>query len=696
MSDKIRYIENIIRLSQVDFKYLNYDAVFSDETENYRFPSIPQAGQDFTVTLRVGKGNIDSAYICYDCCYVKMRKVRSSEHFDFYRGTFICDHEPMGYYFRIVCDERTYFYNKAGIVKDINPEYNFNVLPNFSTPHWAKGAVMYQIYVDRFYNGDSSNDVVTNEYRYLGLKAKGIENWDSPLENMDVCNFYGGDLQGVIDKMDYLVQLGIDAIYFNPIFVSPSNHKYDIQDYGHVDPHYGVIVNNSGNVLSNDDADNTNATLYMTRTTDRENLQASDDLLAKLIETAHNKGIKVILDGVFNHCGAFNKWLDREGFYEKNGYPAGAYSSENSPYHNFFNWTGGTWPNNENYSGWWDHPNHPKLNYEHSKELYSYIMDIARKWVSPPYNADGWRLDVAADLGLSKEFNMKFWQDFRSVVKSANPDAIIIAEHYGDPKDWLMGDQWDTVMNYDAFMEPITWFLTGMEKHSEKADIHKYNNSGDFEASMRYYTSRFSNESLNVAMNQLSNHDHSRFLTRTNRKIGRLHTSGTFEADTGTNIGMMKEAVTFQMTWPGAPTIYYGDEIGMTGWTDPDNRRPFRWDNINTEILEFHKCLINIRHSRNIFKNGSLDYLYMSYGLICYGRYNQEDYAAVILNNQYKPSELSVPVWRLGAENGDTMVSLVLSNMTGFAQNNTVYIVKEGCIKVTLPPFSSCVIAKKI
>ena len=696
MANRTNYIENILRLSQVDFKYLNYDAIFSDETENYRYPSVPVSGKKFTITLRVGKDNIDSAYICYGCCYVKMQKNHSTDFFDYYEGTFICDSEPMNYYFQIICDSRTYFYNKAGVVKDINSEYNFTILPDFSTPSWAKGAVMYQIYVDRFYNGDKSNDVVTNEYEYLGLKSKHIEDWDTPLENMDVCNFYGGDLQGVIDKMDYLSDLGIDAIYFNPIFVSPSNHKYDIQDYEHIDPHYGVIVTKTGNPLSNEDKDNKNATLYMARTTDPKNLEASDQLLAKLIGIAHSKGIKVILDGVFNHCGAFNKWLDREGFYEKNGYPVGAYASENSPYHNFFNWTGGQWPNNEHYSSWWDHPNHPKLNYEHSDELYTYIMNIARKWVSPPYNADGRRLDVAADLGLSKEFNMKFWRDFRKVVKNANPNAVIIAEHYGDPKDWLMGNQWDTVMNYDAFMEPITWFLTGMEKHSEKADIHKYNNAGDFEASMRYYTSRFSNESLNVAMNQLSNHDHSRFLTRTNRKTGRLHTSGTFEADTGINLGIMKEAITFQMTWPGAPTIYYGDEIGMTGWTDPDNRRPFRWDDMNEDILSYHKCLINIRHSREIFKSGSLDYLYMGYGLICYGRWNKNDYGTVILNNQYKATDISVPVWRLGAKNGDTMISLVISNMTNFIQNNTVYIVKNGCIKVSLPPFSSCVIAKKI
>lgn len=157
MANRTNYIENILRLSQVDFKYLNYDAIFSDETENYRYPSVPVSGKKFTITLRVGKDNIDSAYICYGCCYVKMQKNHSTDFFDYYEGTFICDSEPMNYYFQIICDSRTYFYNKAGVVKDINSEYNFTILPDFSTPSWAKGAVMYQIYVDRFYNGDKSN-----------------------------------------------------------------------------------------------------------------------------------------------------------------------------------------------------------------------------------------------------------------------------------------------------------------------------------------------------------------------------------------------------------------------------------------------------------------------------------------------------------------------------------------------------------
>jgi alpha-glucosidase len=512
---------------------------------------------------------------------------------------------------------------------------------------------------------------------------------------MDVCNFYGGDLQGVMDKIPYLKELGVDVIYFNPIFVSPSNHKYDIQDYDSIDPHYGVIVKDGGNPLDEDSTDNSSAEMYMIRTTDKTNLQASNDIMAKLIDLAHQNGIKVILDGVFNHCGAFNKWLDREGFYERNGYPAGAYAKKDSIYHDYFMWHEDNWPNNDSYDGWWGHSNHPKLNYEQSKELYEYIMYIAKKWVSPPYNADGWRLDVAADLGFSKVFNMQFWRDFRSTVKNANPDAIILAEHYGDPKDWLMGDQWDTVMNYDAFMEPLTWFLTGVEKHSESADGHRFNNSGDFEAAMRYFMSRFSYQSLTVSMNQLSNHDHSRFLTRTSRKVGRLHINGAQDADTGINKGIMKEAITFQMTWVGAPTIYYGDEAGMTGWTDPDNRRTYPWGHEDMEIMDFYKAMIKIHKKYKCLSTGSTDYLFMDHGIMCYGRWNDDNKIAIVINNNDFEKEIVVPMWRTECDDGNVIERIISSTESDFTQEIEKYTVVNGCINVKVPPYSSNVYVRK-
>ena len=288
---------------------------------------------------------------------------------------------------------------------------------------------------------------------------------------MDVREFYGGDLQGVLDKMDYLQELGVEVIYFNPLFVSPSNHKYDIQDYDYIDPHLGKIVSDEGELLPDGQRENRFASRYIDRVTNKANLEASNEMFAQVVAEAHRRGMRVILDGVFNHCGSFNKWMDRERIYEPQpDYPKGAYVSKESPYNSFFLFHDARnelWPYNGTYDGWWGHDTLPKLNYEDSPKLVEYIMKIARKWVSPPYNADGWRLDVAADLGHSPEYNHQFWREFRRNVKEANPNAIILAEHYGDPKSWLKGDQWDTVMNYDAFMEPVTWFLTGMEKHSD-------------------------------------------------------------------------------------------------------------------------------------------------------------------------------------------------------------------------------------
>ena len=195
----------------------------------------------------------------------------------------------------------------------------------------------------------------------------------------------------------------------------------------------------------------------------------------------------------------------------------------------------------------------PKLNYEESESLCEYILRIGQKWVSPPYNVDGWRLDVAADLGHSPEYNHLFWKRFRKAVKEANPNALILAENYTDPASWLEGDEWDTVMNYEAFMEPITWFLTGVEKHSDERRDDLLCNPETFEGAMSHHMSRFEYDSLYVAMNELSNHDHSRFLTRTNGQVGRIQSKGAKTAEEGINDAVMREAVIMQMTWPGAP-----------------------------------------------------------------------------------------------------------------------------------------------
>ncbi|MCL2202568.1 MAG: glycoside hydrolase family 13 protein [Defluviitaleaceae bacterium] len=638
---------------------LNREAIFSDETRQFVSPYDPQPGDEVRLTLRTAKGNVALARVHIIDTQVKpgetiyrLRPSGGDEFFD-YHSVSIPVKNPIRYYYSITHDEKAHYYNKAGLCDVPDGHYHFRLIPGQRVPDWARGAVMYQIFVDRFYNGDTSNDVADREYAYLGTTAKAWP-WDKDIQNLDVCNFCGGDLRGVIQKMPYLKELGVEVIYLNPIFVSPSNHKYDAQDYDYVDPHYGVIEEDGGDVLRFERVQNTYATKYLKRVTSMKNLEASNALMVEFIETAHRHGLRVILDGVFNHCGDFNKWMDKAGFYKTAGWPDGAYHSASSPYRDYFLWhkpDPGEWPNNESYDGWWGNTAQPKLNFEDSPALCDYVLEIAKKWVSPPYNADGWRLDVAADLGRTPAFNHAFWARFRKAVKEANPNAIILAEHYhynGDPMRWLGGDQWDTLMNYDAFMVPLTWFLTGVCKHSEESRPFLKNDAMAFENAMRYHMADLPVHALESAMNQLSNHDHSRFLTRTNGMVGRLHTVGPRAAERDVNKNIMMEAIVFQMTWPGAPTLYYGDEAGVMGWTDPDNRRTFPWGQEDPLLMELHRELIALRKRFPMLRHGSVMFLWNNTGFLSYARWDENQKIIVALNNTARPLTVQLPVWKIG------------------------------------------------
>ena len=674
---------------------LKRNALFSDGTEDYRTPAEPDTNQEVCIRFRTAKNNVDAVWLCTEQTRRLMKKTDTDGEFDFYEGKILVGEEPFYYYFEIQSGILTCYYDRLGVEKEVRENYQFCIIPGFHTPQWAKGAVMYQILVDRFCNGDPKSDVLTDEYFYIQEHSRKVEDWNQLPANFDVTEFYGGDLQGVLDKMDYLHNLGVEVIYFNPLFVSPSSHKYDIQDYDNIDPHYGSIPFDEGELLAPGESDNKKASRFITRVTDKRNLDASNAIFAKVIEEAHKRGMRVILDGVFNHCGSFNKWLDRERIYEDApGYEKGAYVAQNSPYHSFFrfNQPDRGWPYNGSYEGWWGHDTLPKLNYEDSKELHDYILRIGQKWVSPPYNADGWRLDVAADLGHSLEYNHKFWADFRRAVKAANPDAIILAEHYGDPRDWLKGDQWDTVMNYDAFMEPVTWFLTGMEKHSDDYKPEQIGNLDNFEGAMKHYMASFTTSSLQCAMNELSNHDHSRFLTRTNHQVGRIQNLGAAAAEKNINKAIFREAVVIQMTWPGAPTLYYGDEAGQVGFTDPDNRRTYPWGKEDQELIAFHREIIKMHQKSEALRTGSLLFLEGENNLLCYARFTRRQQFVIIVNNDEVIRNINLAVWPAGVPMNSRMFRMMYTDEKGFNTQTHEYQVVNGRINVTLPKWSTIVL----
>ncbi|MDO4522057.1 MAG: glycoside hydrolase family 13 protein [Eubacteriales bacterium] len=670
------------------------NALFSDETENYVTPMEPEPGDTVTIRFRAKRDNIDAVYLCCGEESRLMEFERDEDYFDYFKIDVPLGTKPFRYYFQVRVGRLKCYYDKRGVSKEVRPEYSFMIVPGFSTPDWAKGAVMYQILVDRFYNGDKTNDVEDREYFYIGDMVNRVTDWDKCPAFMGVREFYGGDIQGIMDKLDYLQELGIDVIYLNPIFVSPSNHKYDIQDYDYIDPHYGKIVADGGEALADWDHDNAHATKYIKRVTDPANLEASNELFAGFVEEVHRRGMKVILDGVFNHCGSFNKWLDRERIYENQpGYEKGAYVSADSPYRSFFKFSDeSAWPYNPNYDGWWGHDTLPKLAYEYSDKLHDYIINIGRKWVSPPYNVDGWRLDVAADLGFSNEYNHQFWREFREAVKEANPNAIILAEHYGDARSWLQGDQWDTVMNYDAFMEPLTWFFTGMEKHSDDFRPDMLGNGLHFEWAMGHYSASFLAPSLQVAMNELSNHDHSRFLTRTNHRVGRVAQLGYDAASQDVNKAVMREAVVMQMTWPGAPTIYYGDEAGVCGFTDPDNRRTYPWGHEDHQMIEFHRIMIRIHKACPALMRGSVKLVEASENFLCYGRFTAEDRVMVFFNNSYETMEKIVRVHDVGVTSRDRLIQILETNADGFSEERRVYENRGGYLRIAIAPTSAVIL----
>lgn len=673
------------------------DAVFSDTTGNFISPSEPSAYGEVTIRIRTGHNNVDSVFIVADGEEIPMELSERGKTFDYFSAKVFLNDTEFSYYFKIRSGKVKAMYDAIGVFGKGEPRSLFSIVPGFSTPDWAKGAVIYQIYTDRFNNGDPSNDVVSGEYFYVGGPVEKIDDWSKVPAVDGTKEFYGGDLKGVLDKLDYLQDLGIDAIYFNPLFVSPSNHKYDSQDYEHIDPHFGVIVEDGGECLRDGDSNNKNATKYQKRVCSLKNLEASDELFCEVVRQAHARGIKVILDGVFNHCGSFNKWLDREKIYEDSAdFEVGAYSSKSSPYSSYFDFRNPDgWPDNNSYDGWWGFDTLPKLNYEKSNELFDKVISIAKKWIDKPFCVDGWRLDVAADIGHSPEFNHLFFKKFREAVKESNPDALILAEHYGDPKPWLNGKEWDSVMNYDAFMEPVTWYLTGMQKHSDDFRGDMLANARVFFDTMRYNGNKLCASSKFVAMNQLSNHDHSRFLTRTNQKVGRTNSLGWQAADSGIDKAVMRLAVMMQMTWIGAPTIYYGDEAGLTGFTDPDNRRTYPWGREDLELIQFHKEMISIHKENKALSCGSIIELICEGGIVGYGRFTADSAVYVVINREETEHEIEVPVWMASGDKEARYEKLIISTRDGFSTDRYDLESRGGRVMLAPPPVSGIVFRQK-
>jgi len=494
-----------------------------------------------------------------------------------------------------------------------------------TTPEWVKDAVFYQIFPDRFARSERVR------------KPSNLEAWDAP---PTLHGFKGGDLLGVAEKLDYLQDLGITAIYFNPIFASAANHRYHTFDYYAVDPILG------GNAA-----------------------------LRELLDQAHRRNIRVVPDGVFNHAS--------RGFYPFH------HTLENgaaSPYVDWFffnaDWlTSGkrldAYPHRHlkgdslhtlGYKGWWDMPALPKLN-TNTPAVREFIFDVAAFWVD--YGIDGWRLDVPGDID-----DDDFWREFRRRVKGANPDAYIVGEIWDDARRWLQGDQFDAVMNY-LFTKPVLGYFLGqnMDVHETRRAGGYHNigpiNQAEFTAAIDHLQAMYDPAITQAQFNLLDSHDTPRLLTcaRGDESALRL-------------------AALFMFTYPGAPCVYYGDEIGLDGRHDPDCRKAFPWDERrwNHGLRAFFKQCIALRQEHPALRRGSYRRLLSEQGVYAFAREWQDETVIVALNVNRETRQVSLPV--KGMLKDGTMLCDVWGQAAYSVAQNQVHDVK-------LAPRSGWVAASK-
>ena len=618
---------------------MNQYCIFSDESEMFRSPAHPRKGDTVQLYLRAAAGADIIPELIHDGEHIPMEKVREDGTFAWYGAETGPLEDIYRYHFEVHSQDEPAYLSRLGFTYDMSDIRDFEVIPGLAVPDWSRGAVIYQIYPDRFRNGYPDNYVHTGEYDYPGFGPVIHREWDEPVKADDVNVFYGGDLQGVAEKLDYLQDLGVEVVYFNPIFCSPSSHGYDITDYDHIDPHIS-------------DPDDPNG------------------YFAQLTGEIHRRGMKVILDGVFNHCSRDHHWVsdpDKQDWIVRN--------DDGRP------------------MTWWGVDTLPKLNYR-NPELRQAILDVGAKWVSPPYNCDGWRLDVAADLGQSPEENAQFWREFREAVKAANPEAFIIAEEYSGAEKRLQGDQWDSIIDFCGFMDPVSWFFTGIEKHSDAEDMWRHGDGERFLWDVLRCRQAFPYDAALASHIPLDNHDHSRFLTRTNGTVGRLGVSSSEDAETGTSKDELREAVTLQMTWPGAPVIYYGDEAGLAGWTDPDNRRPYPWGHEDWLLMEYYRHMIWLHRLSPALRRGSFCPLDCGTDLLAWGRFTEDDMAVTVINHSCMDRGITLDLGILGLE-GDRLVRRAFTYEGGYNLGAETVPLAGSNLILEMPPRSAMVLTLK-
>ena len=564
--------------------------VFNRQSEFFRFPQGGiRSGEEITLKIYIKRNFFGIPKIAIEKRHdynkefyksIEMNWIGAENNYDLYKGTFFIS-DWGNYYFSFVFDEK-------------NRSENYELLifnKDYSTPNWIKGGIIYHIFVDRFYRTkvlqNKDDIIVRNDW---GGVPNYLPDANGEIKNND---FFGGNLEGIKEKLSYISSLGITTIYLSPIFEAHSNHKYDTSDYLSVDPMFG-----------------------------------SEESLKNLCDEAKKHGISIILDGVFSHTGSDSIYFNKNGTYNS----LGAYQSKESIYYNWYMFN--KWK--DDYACWWDIKILPTLN----KESKSYIDFITGKngvlnhWQK--IGIKGWRLDVADELPNN------FLNHLRNGVKSNNKDAYIVGEVWEDAsnkfaysklKEYFCGNQLDSVTNY-----PLKNSIIDYVVNKDCTSLYE---------TMNLIMEKYPPETVNCLMNIIGTHDTARILTVLGSSDvpsnkNEMSKANLNEEQLTEGICLLKIASLLQMTLPGVPCIYYGDEAGVEGWTDPFNRGCFPWDHENKEILDHYKFLGKFRKNNSIFSQGKYKCLIAEKGVFVFERYSDEEKIIIAVNMSQKTITLNL------------------------------------------------------
>ncbi len=658
------------------YSTVQWSGLFSDQGSQYLSVQQPTSSQSETVTLRALHNNLTSANVfVYDLATgstttIPMQRAGTGTNgvYDFWQATIPATGDPYYYYFQANDGTSTAYYNGYGAsatAPATSPTSgDFWVVPGFTTPSWAQSGVMYQIFVDRFYNGNTANDVTNGEYSWYGNPTVKLA-WgqDPELGNMggsDQVAFAGGDLEGVDQKLPYITQsLGANILYLNPIFTANTNHKYDTQNYYQVDPHFG------GNAA-----------------------------LQTLITDVHNstdpagQSGKIVLDGVFNHTGATNSWFTSA---------QSSQSSSTSSYYTFTNW-----PNQ--YATFAGVSNLPKLNYG-SSALQSQIENVAQTYLKSPYGIDGWRLDAPGHVGANgydpemngnytDPTNHQWWSAFRTAVKSVNPNAFIFGEWFegSQPYEWLNGMQWDSSVNYNGFLQPASEWITGYDDGFNKNSV----TTTSLDTWLHDTLVQAPRPAQLTQVNELSTQDVPRFGERAastiNYKTYTTPTGSTFTEPYGGTPNYWKDylGAFLQFTYVGLPTIYYGDEYGMLGGgtNDAGKRWTFDWSQVangGNSVFQLYSKLVRLREQNSALQTGSFMTLAAdnNTNVYSFARFNANQRFIVVLNNSSATQTETIPAYEAGAAYGSTFTN-VTPLVNGVTEPTSYTVDSNGNLSVTV------------